>query len=524
MRPVSLNDLDKDELIADIAIVGGGTVGLFLAAELAGKGLKIVVLESGGPSLDEAVSHLNEAVIVNDNYSGARDGRARGLGGTSNIWGGAFLPFVSDDFKRNNSGLKIDWPVGFEEVMSYLPRVEARFGLTEGDYEPENDLDKNENFRIREAKWPSFRRRNVWTTTQAELERSESVSIIVDATLTDIQIEADETTGAKNVEKLVFRSLDGAQMTVSSRSYVLSCGAIENTRQLLQLRASNRDLFENSGASLGTRFQDHLSIQLGHIDCLDFRALNRFAAFRFEKDLMRSHRFELNPAFRKTSGHMTGFVHLSFDPPSDSGFVVLREVMRKLQSRQVPLKDTLKLCLDIPYFLQLIWWRFRHKQLLWPKGSTVIVNVVIEQFPSKENAIGLSESEDVFGNALPEVTWSPSDADIQTLNMMTEAFEEFWSRNYASRFGPIQWKTPPGQIDQSCLTDMDDIYHPTGTTPLGYKKDGSVLDANLALHAVPNLYALSTAAFPNGGVSNPTATLLLFASRLADHLTEKFKS
>jgi choline dehydrogenase-like flavoprotein len=46
----------------------------------------------------------------------------------------------------------------------------------------------------------------------------------------------------------------------------------------------------------------------------------------------------------------------------------------------------------------------------------------------------------------------------------------------------------------------------------------SVVDAELKVHGVANLYVASCAVFPAGGSSNPTFTMMALAMRLADRL------
>ncbi|WJI44557.1 GMC family oxidoreductase [Mesorhizobium sp. C120A] len=49
------------------------------------------------------------------------------------------------------------------------------------------------------------------------------------------------------------------------------------------------------------------------------------------------------------------------------------------------------------------------------------------------------------------------------------------------------------------------------------EQDG-VVDADLRVHGIDNLYVISNAVFPNIGAINPTLTLTALAIRLGDHL------
>jgi len=45
-----------------------------------------------------------------------------------------------------------------------------------------------------------------------------------------------------------------------------------------------------------------------------------------------------------------------------------------------------------------------------------------------------------------------------------------------------------------------------------------VVNANLQVHGIANLYLASCSTFPTGGSSNPTFTLMALSLRLADRL------
>jgi choline dehydrogenase-like flavoprotein len=49
-----------------------------------------------------------------------------------------------------------------------------------------------------------------------------------------------------------------------------------------------------------------------------------------------------------------------------------------------------------------------------------------------------------------------------------------------------------------------------------------VVDANLKVHAVANLFVAGSSTFPTSGASNPTMNLVALTLRLADHLKELF--
>jgi len=71
----------------DICLVGAGAAGIALALELSRSGLSIVLVESGGINPGEADQQLNQGELCKGvRYKGLVDGRARSLGGATNLW------------------------------------------------------------------------------------------------------------------------------------------------------------------------------------------------------------------------------------------------------------------------------------------------------------------------------------------------------------------------------------------------------------------------------------------------------
>lgn len=60
--------------------------------------------------------------------------------------------------------------------------------------------------------------------------------------------------------------------------------------------------------------------------------------------------------------------------------------------------------------------------------------------------------------------------------------------------------------------------HAASTCRMGLTEADSVVDKNLRVHGIENLYVCSNAVFPSLGAINPTLTLTALALRLGDHL------
>lgn len=498
---------------ADVLVIGAGTVGLVIAAELAKAGLKVICLESGAEHQDADEHPLNEVVQTRSVYSGAAHGRFRCLGGSSTRWGGALIPFLEGDLKRRA------WPIEHSEILSHLPAVERLFGLQAGSYETSDVLGATaSDYVARLAKWPPFAKRNVANLFAAEIASEAGPSIWLNATATDFEVENGRLISVTG------RASSGSSITVRAQEIVLAAGAIETTRLLLLMDRQNGGAACAPDDQIGRYFHDHLSVAIGELKDADLRSLNRLIGFRFEAGgTMRNLRFELanESPFRETVP--PHFVHIGFDKETTGGFDALRDAFRAVQRRRLPNINTLlRLVRGAPWLFKAVWWRFIEKRLLFPEGARLHVHMVIEQAPRPDNRISLSATRtDVFGQPLAEIDWSISEIDIAALRRAGDAFQKSWDQSPLSRLA--RFVRRPDEDAERDLSKGGGIYHPTGSTRMGDEPAKAVVDRNLNLFRIPNITVLSTSVLPNGGGANPTLMLLLLAQRSVQRLKKVFK-
>ena len=81
-----------EELVGDVVIVGAGTMGLFMAKYLAKSARQVILIEAGGRVAGTS-QNAEMAESAGKQNLGVTLGRARGLGGTSLLWGGQLAEF-----------------------------------------------------------------------------------------------------------------------------------------------------------------------------------------------------------------------------------------------------------------------------------------------------------------------------------------------------------------------------------------------------------------------------------------------
>jgi choline dehydrogenase-like flavoprotein len=64
-------------------------------------------------------------------------------------------------------------------------------------------------------------------------------------------------------------------------------------------------------------------------------------------------------------------------------------------------------------------------------------------------------------------------------------------------------------------------YHHLGGTRMGLDLKESVVDKNLKVHNVKNLFVAGSSVFPTGGAANPTLSIVQLSLKLSKFLIEK---
>lgn len=511
-----------------VCIVGAGTVGLLVAAKLRSRGLRVVVLESGSTTQSDHTQSLNNVVQINTPYHGATDGRVRALGGTSTIWGGALIPFLPDDLlARPHLGVAA-WPIQYSEVESYLDEIYALFGIESGSFENDfllaigavSDVPAGDpDFLARFAKWPLFRRRNIYNLLRNQISKDPELRVWVNATVKDFSLNRE--TG--RLESVVASNQNGKTIEVFADQFVICAGAIESTRLMLWLDRLSDGFISSRCTALGRYFFDHVSTVSADIEARDTDLLNRLAGFRFGKETMRSLRYELSPAAQRQDSVASAFSHIKFYTLLPTGYDALQELLRGLQKNgKFRPAVALEVIKNAPYLANVVAWRLFRKQLYWPKPARYELHCVAEQLPHAENRITLSNQTDVFGVPLAAIDWRVRQMEHDTIAAYARRFSRFWT-THLDKVGCLKWRTNY-EAPVLDLLQTSDIFHPGGSTRMGNDSATSVVDENLQVFGISNLSVLSSSVFPSGASANPTLMLMLFALRLASHLGRKIKS
>jgi choline dehydrogenase-like flavoprotein len=116
------------------------------------------------------------------------------------------------------------------------------------------------------------------------------------------------------------------------------------------------------------------------------------------------------------------------------------------------------------------------------------------------------------------IHYSPKDADIHSVIQLHEVLDR-WLRKCGC--GELKYWYPRKELADVIRLLSKDGVHQSGTTRIASTPDKGVVDTDLKLWGVSNIFINSSSVFPTSGQANPTFLLGAFASRLACHLTKK---
>jgi choline dehydrogenase-like flavoprotein len=142
-------------------------------------------------------------------------------------------------------------------------------------------------------------------------------------------------------------------------------------------------------------------------------------------------------------------------------------------------------------------------------------NFYHELIPEHESRVTLSDTKDIFGQLQTKADWVLNEHEPENFRKLADLFKTSVT---AKGGGPVQ-------IGSWAAIQNRMVYngHHIGTTRMAATEDEGVVDRNLQLFGVDNLYVAGSSVWASAGISNPTFSIVAFSIRLADHLTQRFK-
>jgi choline dehydrogenase-like flavoprotein len=142
----------------------------------------------------------------------------------------------------------------------------------------------------------------------------------------------------------------------------------------------------------------------------------------------------------------------------------------------------------------------------------------VEEEPNKNNKIILDKEKDKFGIPLVKLFYKKSKYSLKTAKFFLEEFANLCVENDLGRIA-----IKDSIYNQKGFESMG-AYHHIGGTRIGVNTFDSVLNKDLKVHNINNLYVSGSSNFVTSGYTNPTYTIILFAIRLAEKISERIQA
>ncbi len=482
-----------DRLEADIAIIGAGAAGITLAQALVDAGRSVVLVESGDDGVDPARQARFAAEIAGEPMD-AEALRIRSFGGATIQWTGRCAPLDPDDFGERPWVADTGWPIDPARLAPWYANAAALIGLDGERSAPAGPLEALRGKLAGEAALRPFSwlfapvgrdlHRHFGDAHWDELEAAGNVRVLLEADCVALEAEGSRVSAAHLVDR------NGRSLRVAARHFVITAGAIESVRLLME---SGRHAPQLTGAVsnwLGRGFMQHVRIAAGEIVPADDggtlqRLLNRFRRPRGVHDETG---ITLDPAWCAERRLGNAVAVLRYDPRG-----LLPPPWRWPDAATRAVRG--------------------HEPMLHRPRIELLLD--LEQGCDPDSRITLSALADPHGRPRARIDWRIGGLEAASAQVFAEEISGWLSR---AGLGALMIDESLRRGELARARCQESLHHLGGARMSGDGVTG-VVDADLRVHGTANLHLCSGAVFPTGGHANPTLTIVALALRLAATLS-----
>jgi choline dehydrogenase-like flavoprotein len=493
-----------DLLRAHICIIGGGIAGLTLAHKLVALGHEVLLLEAGGQTPDsfEPVQQTGHP------HPGTSEPRSRALGGTSLTWGGQLLPFPNDSTA---------WPISSVDLDSFIAEAESLLGVDSLPYNAPAFFTKLEQraptllnqlpqLDASLSKFAPFSHRNLAHTFGHKLRTHSKARIILHAQATELLLASTRDT----IAAVLVRTPSGQPHRIDAGHIILAAGTIETVRLLLASRSAAPEGIGNQNDQVGRNFHDHLTLTAATLRGPARKQLLDALRPWIYRGTLHSLKLSASPELQRQLNLTPILAHLTIDEPDSSGIGALRTLLRARQQNNLvsTLRENLP---QIPRALAdaarlMLSARTQHRRYVSPRATVQLRLNAAQRTPSASRITLSSELK-------PILDWHIDPTELATLRSFSQHLRTHLNLNGLD-WNPALFTSDPA----ARIPGLDDARHAMGGATMGTDSRTSVVDADLLVHGLRNLFIASAAVFPDGSPQLPTLPMMALTLRLAQHL------
>jgi choline dehydrogenase-like flavoprotein len=356
----------------------------------------------------------------------------------------------------------------------------------------------------------------------------QDVDLILGATV--ICLPADGSRGKTRVTGAICRSERGESVLITADRFVLTAGAIDNARLLLNSKNVVPEGLGNERDQVGRYLMNHPTAILLLIRVREWpRWLERYTWRPYEggfaivgvrlresqqlkEGVLNSHTYLLPHPYYPWSVSPVISAWRQFVSRARAWLGNGQSFIAAHPNRDRPgaeIKTAWQAFVSVPELLRLVALRLVHR--VSPRFPMLGLENWAEMEPRPENRITLTDDRDALDMPVPRVVHEMSQRDLESLRRLHEQIAtDLETMGYEGEV--------VGTLEDLAKVEWRDAAHYLGTTRMGVDPEKSVVNPDLRVHTVDNLYVAGGSVFPTSGSANPTMTIVALSIRLAEHL------
>jgi len=493
----------------DLCIVGAGAAGISMAMEWSGASQRVLLLEAGGFDYDARMQELYRGEIVGLPYFPLQAARLHYFGGTTGHWAGFCSPYDPIDFEPREWVPHSGWPIKRADLDPYYARAQRILELGPYEYDVAQWQRRDPGlvpFPLDPAvvftkMWQFSPPTRFGTRYRDAIVGAKNVHLYTNAPVREI--EPNE--GVSAVDGLRVRSLEGEELRVRAKHYVLAASTIQNARLLLASNSRVASGIGNANDLVGRFFMEHLEMPSGVFVELGDRAANaRMYAFEWGRTKARGE-LALNEAVQRQRRVLNATVSLNPRGLDEEG----KSTFQRMTPEVMDERRRTGIRAETP--------RDGASQRRGPRGFHLQTRQ--EQAPNPASRITLSTERDELGMPRAKLDWRLTELDRRSFRDFYEVLGREMGRAGVGRVQMRPWVLE--KDDAPWPSSVGGGWHHMGTTRMHPDPKQGVVNPDCQVHGIANLSVAGAAVFPTAGAANPTLTLVAMSLRLSDHLKSR---
>ena len=462
----NLDNINLDNF--PVAIFGSGPAGITTALELEKKNIKCLIIEAGDENYSKTSQEFYKSKIIGDQITELSSSRLRQFGGTSGHWGGWSKPM-----EKYNLEL---WPLKANDLDFYSKRTSEILGINR----QFRKSSLNEFFNLIEFQYSKVKFADKFSN---HIKNSNNILLVLNTQLSHFVGYNNNTEYAACISRDI-------EKEVRTKYFILACGGIENSRLLLWTRNKNQEFIDND-LPIGKYWMNHPWILSG-VGVINKKKLKKKLENNFlEYDGVLHFAAKKELIIKKKILSAAIYMNAKEDTK------IYKEIVKDI------------LCVAPEYGKKIARMVFK-KDL---KCGNIFMQ--LEENSTENNKIVLDDEKDKFGIPMAKLFYKKSKYSLKTAKLFLEEFGNLCRKD---DLGRIAIKDNIYNLEGF---DSLGAYHHLGGTRMGINQFDSVVNKDLKVHGINNLYVSGSSNFVTGGYTNPTFTIIQFAIRLADKINKR---